>query len=251
MLTTNFKILFIVFFQIQCSTPKADVRFELLNEELHFSPIFSNQIGGVEMLYEDYVTEEDKEKAKNVIRYKVTNNLPYNVFFIPKSDEIPYINIKRDAGFPSFLGYSITKENGQNHIDYVYISHSPPKNLLIYQNNLKKDSTEFAQDTIKYKSFYDRLRFKDFTFLAPGKTITFDIEFNLPIVKGSNEQNLLGPSIQPLYKEEEYIFQLHYIQSKSRLEKELPQQILDYLDRNDIRILDLSLHSKKIPLIPR
>lgn len=250
MLTTNFKILFIVFFLIQCSQPQAetDVEFELLNQGVYFAPIFSNKIGGVEMLYEDYLSEKDKEKGRNIIKYKVKNNLPYKIFFIPNSQELAQIlDIEHPYNF-YLLSYLITKEDGQNLIDYAWITHSSSQNPFIFENNWKKDSTAWAQDTIKYHSMYDRRRFKDYTFLAPGETATFDIEFHLPIIKGSNE---LYPDVIELYKEENYIFQLHYIQSKSRLEEELPPQILDYLERNDIRIIDLSLHSEKIPLIPR
>jgi hypothetical protein len=247
----NFKILVILLFFIQCSDPKpkADVEFELLNEELYFAPIFSNKIGGVEMFYGDYLSEEDEEKGRNVIKYKVKNNLPYKVFFIPNSQKLEQIWDVEDfyAYDLYFLSYLITKENGQNLEMRIPLSY-PPKNPAISDAVFLKDSTEWAQDTIKYYSMYDRRRFKDFTFLEPGETAIFDIEFNLPIIKGSNE---LYSDVIELYKEENYIFQLHYIQSKTRLEDELPKQILDYLERNDIKIVDLSLHSDKIPLMPR
>lgn len=246
---TNFKILLIVFFFVQCSQPKVEtkVEFELLNEELYFSPIFSNQIGGVEMLYEDYLSEEDKEKGRNLIKYKVKNNLPYKIFFIPNSQELAQI-LDIEHSFDLYLlSYLITKEDGQYLPDYA-LSKTSSQDPFIFETNWIKDSTAWAQDTIKYNSMYDRRRFKDYTFLASGETAIFDIEFHLPIIKGSNE---LYPDVIELYKEENYIFQLHYIQSKTRLEEELPKQILDYLEQNEIRIIDLSLHSKKIPLIPR
>lgn len=249
MLTTNFKILLLAFFLAQCSKPKAQVvvEFELLNEELYFAPIFSNQIGGVEMLYEDYITEEDKGKGRNIIKYKVKNNFPYKIFFIPNSQELAQILDIEHPYNLYLLSYFITKEDGQSLTNYA-LSKAPPQEPVISHANFIKDSIEWAQDTVKYYSMYDRRRFKDYTFLAPGETAIFDIEFILPIIKGSNE---LYPDVIELYKEENYIFQLHYIQSKTRLEEELPKQILDYLEQNEIRIIDLSLHSKKIPLIPR
>jgi len=247
----NFKILVILLFFIQCSDPKpkADVEFELLNEELYFAPIFSNKIGGVEMFYGDYLSEEDEEKGRNVIKYKVKNNLPYKVFFIPNSQKLEQIWDVEDfyAYDLYFLSYLITKENGQNLEMRIPLSY-PPKNPAISDAVFLKDSTEWAQDTIRYYSMHDRRRFKNYTFLAPGETTVFEIELNLPIVKGSNH---LYSRVVELYREENYFFQLHYIQSKFRLEDELPKQILDYLERNDIKIVDLSLHSDKIPLMPR
>lgn len=233
---------------IQCSNPKteAEVEFELLNKELYFAPIFSNQEGGVEMLYGDYITEEDKEKGRNVIKYKLKNNLPYKILFIPNTQELAQILDLEDSYDLYLLSYLITKEDGQN-INWMPMSYIP-KNPSISDAVFIKDSTAWAQDTINFYSMYDRRRFKDFTFLAPGETVTFDIEFNLPITKGSNE---ISPDVQQLYKEEKYFFQLHYVQSKLRLEDELPKQILDYLERNEIRIINLSLHSKKIPLMSR
>lgn len=198
------------------------------------------------MLYEDYITKEDKEKGKNLIKYKVKNNLPYKIFFIPNSQELTQILDIEHPYDLYFLSYLITKEDGQYLTNYA-MSQAPSQDPVISQANFIKDSTEWAQDTINYYSMYDRRRFKDYTFLAPGETAIFDIEFILPIIKGSNE---LYPDVIELYKEENYIFQLHYIQSKTRLEDELPKQILDYLEQNEIQIIDLSLHSKKIPLIP-
>lgn len=243
---TNFKILLSILGFIQCSIPKADVEFKLLNEELYFSPIFSNQIGGIEMLYEDYITKNDKEKAKNLIRYEVTNRMCDKILFIPNAEELTYIlNIKDD--FKQYLlSYSITKEDGED-IDYFF-SISPSENHLIYQSNFTRDSMEWAHDTIKYESIYDRKRFKDFIYLEPNETKTFEIELDLPIVKGSNDP---APEALPLYKEEDYLFQLHYIQDKTRLERELPEQILDYLNINNVKIIDLSLHSNIIKLNAR
>lgn len=246
MLSINLKIFVVTLFFSQCSQPKMDVEFELLNEELYFSPIFSNEKGGIELLYEDYITKNDKEKSKNILRYKVKNNLPYKIFFIPNSEELAYIWDIKDGFNQYFLSYSIIKEDGQN-IDHIFPSFEP-KNRKISMENFRRDSIEWAQDTIKYESMYDRMRFKDFTYLAPKETVIFEIGLNLPIVKGSNEP---ASEVQPLYKEEEYLFQLHYIQNKIEMEKELPKQILDYLKENNIEIIDLSLHSDSIKLKSR
>lgn len=252
MLNTSFKISGILILALlfnQCSKPVDVIQFELLNKELYFSPIFSSKKGGVEFLYEDYISNGDKNKSQNTLRYKLTNNLPYKILFIPNSDELTYIHTKKDDGFQSLLGYSILDSSKQD-IERLF-SPSIPKDEAVYLKYIKKDSLEFVNDSIEYRSIYDRKMFKDFTFLEPNETVTYEFNFNLPIVKESNNPAILGPDVHPLYLENEYYFQLHYVQNRIQLEKELPRKIFKYLRDNNIEIVDLSFHSEIIKLKPK
>lgn len=244
-----FRFFMPLLFLNQCSKPLYDVEFELLNSELYFAPIFSNK-KGTGWLYEDYLTSEDKKQSKNILRYRITNNHPFKILFIPNNHEILLLTQQEVNDCDNYgLAYTIVLENNNELENFSALIQKKQDKKII--ENYKNDSISYIQDTIRYKNMFERERLKDFTHLEPYQTKIFELELDFPIVNESTESTLVGAHMLPLYKEKEYKFQLHYIQSKSRLEDELPQQILDYLEKNDIRIIDLSLHSEKIPLIPR
>lgn len=252
MLIINFRILIVLFVSFQCSTPKEkEVEFEMLNKEIYFPAIFVDEGGTFPWgIYDDYRTQEDKQKGKNIIRYKVKNNLSHNILFIPNSDEMAFLT-KEDIknNFPIGLSYSIPNLYDKR-AEFVRTGKTSKK-WEDFERNYRMDSIAFAQDTIQYQSIYDRRRFKNFMYLKPNETKVFEIRLNLPIVVESNKIPNFGVDVLPLFKDVEYQFQLHYIQNKKQLEKELPKQIIDYLNENGIKIVDLSLHSQTIKLIGR
>ena len=251
MLITNFRILILLFTFFQCYAPEKDVEFEILNKKIVFASIFVDDGGKIPWgIYDDYRTQEDKQNAQNIITYKVKNNLPYKILFIPNLNEMAFITEEEvKNAFSIGLSYSIPDLYDKKS-EFIRMG-KMPKDWAESQNNFRHDSIEFAQDTIHYQSMYDRARFKDFMFIKPNETKTFEIPLNLPIVVESNKIPNFGVDVLPLYKNVEYQFQLHYIQKKEVLEKELPKQILEYLDKNNIKIIDFSLHSDIIKLIGR
>lgn len=110
----SFRILLAILFLTQCSKPLKDVEFELLNNELYFAPIFSHA-KGTGWLYEDYLTPDDKKQSNNPIRYSITNNLPFEILFIPNNQEILLLTQEEAIGYNNFgLSYTIIHENGND-----------------------------------------------------------------------------------------------------------------------------------------
>lgn len=223
-----------------CLRKDQNVILEVDNVEINFSGKGSFR----------YATDMEREKAKNIINFRIVNNSEDKLLFL-----FDYLNCrslnKMTTDLNDFAFVLLDKNNN-------YIIPSAP--LVTFTDtpelsqNLKYEIINDSLNNEHYKDLggsYDWRNLEHYMknsfVLHPGESRALRTVIKLPIVK-ENIQNFGNIPIYYNEVKDNYKFILFYGADSELIKKSLPDYILMDLESNGIKIFDGIIKSKPIPL---
>ncbi len=244
---TYISILCVLLFS--CKKETNDVKLEILNKELYFNNKYVNNHSS----NQSYKSNDDKEKATNILTWKLTNSSSENYLFIIDEDdffedpffgydykhiEITDKNNKKRNGGVSYILWSEGNSNVGSMFDCLYYNDSIRKlNYKLKGGELKNYSIQ--SDYIK-NSFV----------LHPGESKTFKSVIRLPILKEIEPITASG-QINVSSISEGDKFNIVYKWNSIKIEKSLQDYQIEELKKNKVIIYNGILRSNKVKLIGR
>jgi hypothetical protein len=240
-------VLFILLFS--CKNENEDVKLKILNNELYFNNKYVNNHSS----NQSYKNNYDKEKATNILTWKLTNLSDENYLFIINED---------DFFEDPFLGYDynhieITDKNNKKRIgggsDILWSEDNSNIgsmfDCLSYNDSIRKLNYKMKGGKLKdYKMQSDYI--KSSFVLHPNESKIFKSIISLPILKEITPKTYASQIIVNSLSEGDK-FNIVYEWDSIKIKKALQDYQIQELKDNKVKIFSGILRSNKVILKSR
>ena len=257
-------------FFISCTSKKQlvnkDISLELLNNEVYYTFIDSNLLlNNEKKYYEDLkkYNEEEREKAYNLLTFKIVNNSDKKYLFIVNTEKFWFIgnsnlfkknlNIDKKVSIYNMCMLIDNKENNKNEIQTSFRENELLKNdsIKIYSKIFEKitkkiDNNNYSEFSNKSMDVYGGNHYKNSFVIYPGEYKIFKTKLCLPIYEEKDKNLNLNALIIP--PQNSYEFSLGICQKKDFIWNSLLDYQKKEIKDNHFEIFDGVLVSNKVPL---
>lgn len=232
-----------------CKNENNEVKLEILNRKLYFNDKYVNNHSS----NQSYKNNDDKEKATNILNWKLTNLSDENYLFIIDEDDFfedPFLgydyyhieitdknNKKRNGGGSDILWSEDNSDNGSMF------------NCLSYNDSIRKLNYKLKGGKLKdYEMQSDYI--KNSFILHPNESKTFKSIISLPILKEVSSKTFASQIVVNSISEGDR-FNIVYEWDSIKIKESLQGYQIQELKVNNVKIYNGILRSNKVILKSR
>ncbi len=229
-----------------CNKESNEVKLEVLNKELYFNNKYINNHSS----NQSYKNKEDREKATNILTWKLTNSSTENYLFIIDEDDFfedPFFGY--DYNHIEITDKNNKKRNGGGS-DILWsednINVGSMFNCLSYNDSIRKLNYKLKGGKLKdYKVQSDYI--KNSFVLHPNESKVFKSIIRLPILKEVTPKTYASQiTVSSISKGDK--FNIIYEWDSTKINKSLQEYQIQELRDNNIKIFNGVLRSNKVLL---
>jgi hypothetical protein len=243
MKTILYLVLFVFLFS--CKSNEETLIFKLKNNELQYS-VNPDSLNPYKMKYDTIAN--DKDLSTNIVRMEIINTTKNKYLFFV-NDLVLYenscinINIYEDGKIIEQMNPFIQSATLPN--DFVEY-----KNYFFYESIKMEEKGKTLKkmgfkdiDSSPYNNYFEQSKV-----VYPNEKTLLFYTLTIPYLEEDNLSGLYSPKFYDFKKEKKYEFSITY-ELKKNIENKLPQEIIDNLKENNIKIFYGKVESNKIPII--
>ncbi|CAM3980898.1 MULTISPECIES: hypothetical protein [Flavobacterium] len=243
MKTILYLVLFVFLFS--CKSNEETLIFKLKNNELQYS-VNPDSLSFYKREYDTIAN--DKDLSTNIVRMEIINTTKNKyLFFVNDLDlyenSCININIYEDGKIieqmnPFIQRATIPKDFValDNYVSYEFIKKKKKWNIL------KKIGFKEVDDN-PYHNYFEQSKV-----VYPNEKTLLLYTLTIPYLEEDNLSGLYSPKFYGFKNGKKYEFSITY-ELKKNIENKLPQEIIDNLKENNIKIFYGKVESNKIPII--